>query len=250
MERIDRFTRTNLHSSRVITVFPDYHRGYQKVISYQLKGKWFQLPSQFGSGEEYVEKGVVEEILNLQKSGYMQPDLYHSTGSASLESIAKYGALLSARRATELGEAVKTGEHNTYIGPEDQPQMGGEKGLTSVYVSTFPHIGYCVARWLDEYHVIFGLSRERTTTYIQTHIQSDGRLEEFRRGEIRIGSEVPFGLVDICYGDYIYLDKLRAWQETNIPQAFVVSLEADELLRRREQQDWESIFKKKPIIIE
>ena len=250
MERIDRFTRTTLHPRRVITVFPENHRMHEKTISYQLKGRWILLPSEFGSGEEYVEKGVVEEILNLQKIGYKQPDLYHTTGSASLEGIAKHGALLSARRAIESEEAVKTGEQNTYIGWEDHSQMGGKKGLASVYTSKFPHIGYSVARWFDEYHVIFGLSRERITTYIQAHNQPDDRLKEFPKGEVRIGPEVPLELVDSIYGEHIYLKQLLEWKEKNAPQALVVSLEADDLLRRRTKRDWESIVRQKPIFIE
>lgn len=261
MERIDRYTRAVVHPSRIITVFPENHRMHGKLSIYKSEGQWIQLPSESDwSAREYVEMDVLEEIVNLQETGYTRPDLYHATGSASLSGIAKHKAILSARRARELGEDVKTGEYNTYIGWQDYSVSGGREGLSSIYTSRSPHTGYSIARWFDEYHLVFGLSIERIARYLKEHKgETDIRFADFAGEGIRIGPEAPLELVDVIYGEHIYLDDLDRWKSKYAPHARIVSLEADELLRSRGEQDfysssrgiknWKSLLSQRPVVI-
>lgn len=261
IERIDVYTRTVVHPSRIIAVFPEGHRMHDKLSIYNFEGHWVPLPTESSFvAEEYVEKDVLDEIIELQESNYTRPDLYHSTGSASLEGIAKHGAILSARKAVESGESVKTGEYNTYISRDGYSVSGGKEGLRSVYTSRILDTGYGVARWFNEHRVVFGISEERISKYLKEHKgETDIRFEDYSGEGIAIGPEVPLDVVGVIYGDRLYLDELNEWKEKNAPQARVVSFEAEYMLRTKggrsyrtqgkEIIDWKSLLAQDAVVV-
>jgi len=262
MQRINRFIETTIHPSRTIATFPDRYRNRDKLSFYNLEGRWIQIPSKYNASEkDYIEESIVKEIISIQESGYKRPDLYHATGSASLDGIARHGAILSANKAVALGETVKTGEYNTYIGWDEQSASGGRSGLGSIYTSKDPYSGYGIARWFNEYNVVFGLSKEKIAKYLQKDKgETNIRFEDYAGEGITIGPDAPLELVDIIYADHIYLDELNKWKEKNAPHAYIISLEADQLLRSRGKQefyspaeeisDWHPLLEQEPIVIE
>jgi hypothetical protein len=78
--------------------------------------------------------------------------LYHATGSAALDGIARRGAIISSGRAQELGENIETGEHRMFA---------IETGLTGVNSTPWFNSDWCLARWFDEYHIVFGLDTDK-----------------------------------------------------------------------------------------
>ena len=245
MSRIDRYIKKEAHTSRLI--YEDLGKTH---LGYLSKVEWIPLPYSFSVLEDYVERGVVEEVINLQKAGYESPDLYHATGSAALDGIAEHNAILAANKAVKLGgEIVKTGEYSIKPSYDNFRIEDGEReyGIYNlIYASDRPIIAYAIARWFDEFHVIFGLSKDKIAEYQKEH---GGEIGGVVGVDFTIGSKVPLELVDVIYGEYISLDKLKEWQEKNAPQARVVSIEAGQLLRDRPEENWESLLRQEPIVI-
>ena len=259
MQRVDRFIQIVVHPKRIMKAWPEGHRmkGFYEMGIYKHEGAWVPLEHKRWSGVEYIELGLLKEIIDLKESGYMKPGLYHTTGSATLDGISKQKAILSAREAIKREEEVKTGEYNTYIGHDNHSVSGRKQGLGDVHVSRSLHTGYTIARWFNEYPLAFGIAEERTRKHLkEIDEKSDTAFINWAGEGIRLGPEIPLDLVDVIYCEQIYLDKLKQWVSKNTPHAKVVSIEAHELLLRKDGlgqgkiNDWNALLKKDAIIVE
>jgi len=217
-------------------------REYQDNLGiYEADGQWVLLPEEYSSENmDLVEKQVIEEIIDLLKSGYPHPEYAHASGSAALSGVSQAKAILSARQSIEKKIPVKSGEFHHYWDQEiadvqDQPNRVSVLG--SVYVNHgLPHYGYHSINWFDEYFVGFGINQQKQEEYLtQNNFYygkgKDQRLSVDYGGEgIIIGPQVPLENVEIVYAWKKYEKQTLEWIKENCPQVKFISLEAIQTL--------------------
>lgn len=234
--RVDRFVTTVQHPSRVIEVYPAdlVNRPQQRSYSYQ--GRWVNIPprSRIGASGIYAEEEVIREAAELKR--IPRANFYHQTGSAALPGIAKHAALLSANQISKRGTTVKTGEYVSSIDaydnePEDSNVVLGSSGIAR---------GYSLARWFDEFHVSFGINRQRLTDFLMKKGVKIPRFEDWANEGIVLGNEVPLAAIDTLHSDSVYLPRIKEWSSRFCPGVTICSFEALELLSYypRFVEDW------------
>lgn len=256
MQRIDVFVRTELNILKLVDVFPEGHRRRRLNSGiYNYEGDWIRLPGSRYYVEEsrFADREVLQEIVaTLDRT--RSAGLFHATGSAALEGIGRHGAILSARRARELGEPIKTGEYNTYIGWNGFSVSGGEGGLGNVYTLGSLSTSYALVRWFDEFDVVFGLSRERMERYLRDEKGHDKfYLSDFAGEGIRVGPEAPLKLVETVNTEVSFVPFMKNWVDKHAPHIQVRSLEADDLRNSEGSYgrlvDWKMLLQKKPVTL-
>lgn len=256
-KRIQRYIDIVIHPDRILLAFPETHRLYGNRSIYNTSGEWFRIPTDSTlQPQVYVERKVIEEIIDLQSVDHRSPSLYHASGSAALPGIAKHNALLSAKKLTESDHTIMTGEYVGYINWNGYSVSGGKKGLSNIYTSKSPHTGYCTFRWFDEYPVVFGISETKLRKYLQdSNIDTDPYLENLAGEGITIGPSVPLYLVETLYANFVNLDSLKKWQQLHAPHIQVRSLEGYELTRHHKSYspyaqpiNWHALLLQKPFI--
>jgi len=234
ISRMDRFVHAIIHPSRLITVFPRNHRVANLFGRYSTSETWLRLPNKWGwdawaKDREYVAASVLEEVNQLTQRP--EADIFHASGSVALSGIERQRAILSARRALENGESVITGEHVFfYSGSYDGSVTRRKIGIGSVYMDLAPALGYSIARWFDEYWVVFGSKKE----WIKRYNDEGGQEVSFFRWSdgIRVGDELPLNLIESVYVRHRFLPQILPWVRKNCPKAQLVSLEAAEIVKR------------------
>lgn len=176
---------------------------------------------------KFVDKKVIEEIVDILKEGYKKPDLTHSSGSSALEGIAKHKAILSSKEAGDRGEKIKTGEYTSFVNSD----LKEGRRLGDVYANKegVPHflVGYNFVNWFNEYYVTFGINKNKQENSL---IVKDEKIKDFGSEGVLIGSEVPLENIDYVYCQKLYKNEVNKWVEKNCPWAKVISLEAYKIL--------------------
>jgi hypothetical protein len=246
-KNIQRFVETIVNQEKIISTHPNNWFGVNKDgfrETYNNDKDWILLPDEYYNlgVYEFTDKEVITEIIELIKTKYHHSDFTHSSGSAALNGIEKKGAILSAQNIESEGIKVATGEHVSYVNSESGvPVAGGKYGLGSVYASSNgPLYGYHHLNWFDEHPIAFGINKQKQEDFLR---QIGFKYEIFSSednpvltmdlgGEgIKIGSQVPLNNVEIVYCWKKYQNDMEIWAKKNCPQAKLVSLEADEILR-------------------
>lgn len=211
---------------------------------YSADNNWMLLPSEYyNSGAfDYADREVISEIKELLKSGYRRSAFTHSSGSAALPGIAKSGSILSAQDVEREGIKIATGEHISYVSSESGiPVAGGKYGLGSVYASKDgPTYGYHHLNWFDEYHVAFGINKEKQEEFLRqidfkyewaSSEDNPARTLDLGSEGIEIGNRVPLSNVEIVYFWKRHQTEMELWVKENCPQAKLISLEAANVLK-------------------
>ncbi len=216
---------------------------------YNIDNKWILLPGEYyNSGSfDYADREVINEIKELLESGYKRSAFTHSSGSAALTGIAKSGAILSAQDSEREGIKIATGEHVSYVSSESGiPVAGGRYGLGSVYASKDgPTYGYHHLNWFDEYHVAFGINKEKQEEFLRqidfkyewaSSEDHPARTLDLGSEGIEIGNRVPSDNIETVYFWKRHQAEMEIWAKENCPQAKLVSLEAANVLRNNDHK--------------
>jgi len=240
---IDSFVNECIHPERILQMHHYTRRlAYGDEVSiYDLNGDWIRIPSHnIEFGEDYVDRSVIEEIIELLKEGEANTslDFNHESGSAALPGIEKHQAIISARKAYEEGESIKTGEAVTMaLNDAGGSTSGGRRGLYSVYVSEGKpgRSSYGHVNWFDEYYVTFGINKKKQEDYLREigFSYKDDREVLIKDGGGEgtvIGPEVPLSSLEKVYCWKMYQKEMEKWVAKNCPHLKVVSLEAMHVL--------------------
>lgn len=196
------------------------------------KRDWVYMPGDaWNRIETYLARPVLEEIVFLLESGYRPPDYSHASGSAALLGIADEGAIVNSLELLEKGKVPETGERSHYLSTDAEVQ----RGLGSIYADKGdPQQGYNTLRWFDQYHISFGINRERQNAYMRT---TDVRYEDSSESEqlsydtimnegTLIGRRVPLSAVQYVYAWQGRKSDAEEWAKAHCPHAQVIGLEA------------------------
>lgn len=222
------------------------HSWQKRDRSFEASGSWALLPNRverFKDEFEFVESGVLNEIVSLLESGYRPSDYSHASGSAALWAIGRQGVIRSSAELIQRGRPPRTGE------------AGGGRhqgGLWNVYgdrgVREFG--SYNTISWFDEYFVTFGINGARQEEFLNTLGPEDWRVSAYEsllgpgwdvgKGKIvdfggegnLLGPRVPLSSVDTVYAWKSGESDVRAWLARFAPHARFVSLEANATLQR------------------
>lgn len=170
--------------------FIEHHRGDS---SPKTVGNFLQ------SMDLYMRFAIIRQRRMREPKSYMfdpamtlPGTLYHATGSAALEGIARHKAIMSSRKVLEVGEVIKTGEHITVV----------HAGLEAVYTTRCFSSDYCLARWFNECHVVFGI-KEGAAPLIAD------------KAYTLIGPEVPLRELSVVHTEDVFQDKMSEWLKAN-----------------------------------
>lgn len=242
-KHIEWFVREYTGSSGQLTIYPPRKNleGGRDFTEEEIKTPaeiapperdWVYMPcGAWNRIETYIARPVLEEIVFLLESGYRPPDYSHASGSAALKGIAEEGAIVNSLELLEMGKGLKTGEKSHYMST-DAVEL---RGLGSIYTDKGdPRPGYNTLRWFDEYHVTFGINKERQSAYMRT---TDVRYEDSRDPEqlsydtimnegTLVGRRVPLDAIDYVYAWHGRKEDAEKWTKAHCPHAQVVALEA------------------------
>jgi len=238
---------TIVNQEKIISTHPNYWFGVDKDgvrETYNNDSDWVLLPDEYYGLDvfEFADREVVAEVIKLIKSKYHHSEFTHASGSAALAGIEKSGAILSAQDVESEGMKVATGEHVSYVSSETgNPVAGGRYGLGSVYASkNGPKYGYHHVNWFDEYYIAFGINKQKQEDFLRqigfkyewaSSKDKPALTLDMGSEGVEIGNKVPLNNVEIVYCWKKHQKEMDAWIQKNCPQAKLVSLEADEILR-------------------
>lgn len=239
-------TQKCVRPQRFVTLRVGGRGGYwnERERFYEAAGTWVLLPGKteyFNRQFQFVEAVVVDEIVQLLRSGYTPSDYSHASGSAALSEIGRRGMIVSSAELMTMGAKVKTGETGDARHRGGLWNVYGDRGIRG-------EGSYNTIAWFDEYFVTFGVSAPRQEAYLQTLSPEDwksgvyesllGPIWEKGKGKIvdfggegnLLGPRVPLTSLDTVYAWKARESEVQEWIRQFAPQARFVSLEAVQAL--------------------
>jgi hypothetical protein len=194
--------------------------------AYDLAGEWLRLPLVRDRGQQlYARRDVLEEAAALEAAiRRPEADIFHATSSAALPGIARHRAILSARAAAMMDQAIASGEylHNA---------RSGQPSLESIYMSNLLDDGYSTLRWFNEFPVVFGCNAADVERYAAHHLGGSSMFRGAVANGHEVGPSLPIDMATTLYAPAVNLPLLLQWRDAVLPSAPVISLEAGMFLR-------------------
>lgn len=230
---VTQFRQRVIHPLREITLFDERVARYMYEGIYMFADDWVLLPeSKKRYAYNLVGKSVIPEAVKLKRKN-IEPNVFHTTGSAALIGIEKTNAILSSRLALEMGVDVNTGEFSEYISPYDDVSVSaGKDGHKEIFMEEGGiSKGYELTRWFNEYSVTFAGEKSEIQKYTEEQYgQKSGRFYRSSEGMV-VGPKVPLENITHMIVDHPNLNEARIWAQKAAPHLIVTSYDAYSLYR-------------------